>query len=45
MDNMACYSCHAAWSTGCIGCHLQLQYNDNNANYFFSNVTGERIVT
>jgi hypothetical protein len=43
MENLACDSCHTAWSTGCIGCHLQLQYNDNAANFFFSNTTGERI--
>jgi hypothetical protein len=44
MDNLACDSCHSSWTTGCIGCHLQLQYNDNAQNYFFSNTTGERIV-
>jgi hypothetical protein len=38
-----CQSCHAAWVNACIGCHLQLQYNANPANYFFSNTTGERI--
>ncbi|MEZ4234739.1 MAG: hypothetical protein R3F59_00960 [Myxococcota bacterium] len=43
LDTLECDSCHAAWSTGCIGCHVQMQYNDNQANYFFSNVTGQRI--
>jgi len=38
-----CQSCHASWVNACIGCHLQLQYNANPANYFFSNTTGERI--
>jgi hypothetical protein len=43
MDDLACDSCHASWNNNCIGCHLQLAYNANPANYFFSNVTGERI--
>ncbi|MCB9684688.1 MAG: hypothetical protein H6735_06615 [Alphaproteobacteria bacterium] len=43
MDNLACDSCHASWNVNCIGCHIQLAYNANPANYFFSNVTGERI--
>jgi len=43
MDSLSCDSCHAAWENNCEGCHLQLKYNDNPANYFFSNQTGERI--
>jgi hypothetical protein len=42
-DSLACDSCHASWNNACVGCHLQLAYNDNQANYFFSNTTGERI--
>jgi hypothetical protein len=42
-DTMACDTCHASWNNNCFGCHLQLQYNDNAANFFFSNQTGERI--
>jgi hypothetical protein len=44
MDDMSCDSCHSSWENNCEGCHLQLQYNDNPANYFFSAATGERIV-
>jgi len=44
MDELSCDSCHAAWENNCEGCHLQLAYNGNPNNYFFSNVTGERIV-
>jgi hypothetical protein len=44
MDNLACDTCHASWNNNCIGCHMQLQYNANPANFFFSNQTGERIV-
>jgi hypothetical protein len=43
METVACDACHAVWINGCIGCHLQLQYNDNAANFFFSNTTGKRI--
>lgn len=45
MDDLSCDSCHSSWQNNCEGCHLQLQYNANPANYFFSNTTGERIVT
>jgi hypothetical protein len=41
-DNMDCMSCHASWANQCIGCHLRTQYDANN--YFFSNITGERII-
>jgi len=41
--SLDCQSCHAAWVNACIGCHLQLQYNANPNNFFFSNTTGERI--
>ena len=43
-DTMDCVSCHASWTNNCIGCHLGGQYDDNPANFFFSNITGERIV-
>jgi hypothetical protein len=43
-DSMECVSCHASWSNNCIGCHLRTQYDANPNNYFFSNVTGERIL-
>lgn len=43
MDKVACDACHASWSNNCVGCHIQMQYNDNPANYFFSNTTGDRI--
>ena len=42
-DDMECVSCHASWSNNCIGCHLELTYDDNPANYNFSNTTGERL--
>lgn len=44
LDVMDCQSCHASWTNNCIGCHLANQYNANPADYFFSNVTGERIL-
>lgn len=44
MDNMDCYSCHATWVNNCIGCHLRTAYDANPQNYFFSNITGERIL-
>ncbi len=40
-DNMSCVSCHASWTNGCIGCHLEGEYNTGNN---FSNITGDRIV-
>ncbi|MFK7986509.1 MAG: hypothetical protein AB8I08_10785 [Sandaracinaceae bacterium] len=43
-DNMNCVSCHAAWTNNCVGCHLANGYDANPANFFFSNLTGERIV-
>ena len=43
-DTMDCVSCHASWTNSCIGCHLSGEYDANPANYFFSNITGERIV-
>lgn len=44
MDTMDCVSCHASWTNNCIGCHLANQYDVNPNNYFFSNITGERIL-
>lgn len=41
-DNMDCTSCHASWTNTCKGCHLANEFDDEN--FFFSNVTGERIV-
>ena len=43
-DNLDCAACHASWVNNCIGCHLKNQYDTNPANYFFSNITGERIL-
>jgi hypothetical protein len=43
-DNLDCSSCHASWTNNCIGCHLKNQYDANPANFFFSNITGERIL-
>jgi len=43
-DNLDCASCHSSWTNNCVGCHLKNEYNDNPADYFFSNITGERIV-
>jgi MYXO-CTERM domain-containing protein len=42
-DDMDCASCHSAWTNNCIGCHLKGQYDDDPNNFFFSNITGERI--
>jgi hypothetical protein len=39
-----CQACHAGWQNNCIGCHLAPGYDNNVANYFFSNTTGERII-
>jgi hypothetical protein len=44
-DNLDCSSCHASWTNNCIGCHLKTEYvGDEPAEYFFSNITGERIL-
>ncbi len=43
-DEMSCTSCHASWTNGCIGCHLGGEYDADPNNFFFSNITGERIV-
>jgi hypothetical protein len=43
-DNLDCVSCHAAWTNNCIGCHLANGYDDDPESFFFSNITGERIV-
>ncbi|NOZ52220.1 MAG: hypothetical protein GXP08_03590 [Gammaproteobacteria bacterium] len=42
-DSLDCVSCHAAWTNSCIGCHLAGEFDNNPANYRFSNITGERI--
>jgi hypothetical protein len=39
---MDCMSCHASWANQCNGCHLRTQYDA--VNFFYSNITGERIV-
>jgi len=43
-DNLDCTSCHASWTNNCIGCHLKTEYNVNPNEFFFSNITGERIL-
>jgi len=40
---LECYTCHAAWQNNCIGCHLDAFYDNNPNNYFYSQVSGERI--
>jgi hypothetical protein len=40
---LECYTCHAAWQNNCVGCHLDAFYDNNPNNYFYSQVTGERI--
>ncbi len=27
-ENMACYTCHSAWTSSCFGCHLQMTANE-----------------
>jgi hypothetical protein len=44
LDRLDCNSCHTSWTNSCIGCHLTGIYDANPANYFFSNITGDRIV-
>jgi hypothetical protein len=44
-DNLACQTCHSSWTNNCIGCHLKGQYDADPENYWFSNITGERIST
>jgi hypothetical protein len=41
---MTCASCHAGWQNNCVGCHLDLEYDQNLVDQF-SNITGERIYT
>jgi hypothetical protein len=40
---LECYTCHAAWQNNCVGCHLDANYDANANNFFYSQVTGERI--
>jgi hypothetical protein len=40
---LECYTCHSAWQNNCIGCHLDAFYDNDPNNYFYSQVTGERI--
>ena len=42
-QGLECYTCHSAWQNNCVGCHLEPFYDDTPNNYFFSQVTGERI--
>ncbi|MFN3200767.1 MAG: hypothetical protein ACE366_20380 [Bradymonadia bacterium] len=44
MDKLECVSCHSTWTNNCIGCHIKSQYNADPGQYFFSNITGERIL-
>ena len=44
LDDLDCSSCHASWTNNCIGCHLKGEYDADPAQFFFSNITGERIV-
>jgi hypothetical protein len=44
-DRLDCATCHSSWTNNCVGCHLKNQYDDNPENYFFSNLSGERIVS
>ncbi|MCA9604512.1 MAG: hypothetical protein KC619_02885 [Myxococcales bacterium] len=43
-DRLDCAACHASWTNNCVGCHLANEYDADPAHYFFSNLTGERIV-
>lgn len=44
-DRLDCATCHASWTNNCVGCHLSNNYNANADEFFFSNITGERIVS
>ena len=44
MENVECTACHSSWQNNCIGCHLDLIYQEV-PNTFFSNTTGADIVT
>jgi len=33
MDKMECYACHGTWIPQCYGCHLRIDYSDNNSNF------------
>ena len=44
LDKLDCAACHASWTNNCVGCHLKGQYDIDPNNYFFSNITGERIL-
>ena len=43
-DRVDCATCHSSWTNNCVGCHLANGYDDDPDNFFFSNITGERIV-
>jgi hypothetical protein len=40
---LECYTCHSAWQNNCVGCHLDAFYDNNPNNFFYSQVTGERV--
>lgn len=43
-DNLDCASCHSSWTNNCVGCHLSNEYDADPANFYFSNITGDRTV-
>ncbi|MEQ1565873.1 MAG: hypothetical protein ABMA64_09570 [Myxococcota bacterium] len=41
LDRMSCDACHASWTNTCVGCHLELAYDDQTPT--FSSVTGAQV--
>jgi hypothetical protein len=31
-DRLECYTCHASWAPQCYGCHVKIDYSNNNKN-------------
>jgi hypothetical protein len=33
MDRMECYTCHSTWAPQCYGCHIKIDYTEDDAHY------------
>jgi hypothetical protein len=43
LQNLACEACHASWTNACVGCHVEITYDDDPASELFSPSTGEPV--
>ena len=33
IDTMECYTCHSSWAPQCYGCHVKIDYSENNKSF------------